>query len=177
MTMEKINLDYQVTVSDFRRAMYYGTFIRHRKALRIAFAVLLVGIAYFIGGALGLGEINPWVLFLAAGYLIWALVFIGGIERGVREYLKTEGCMVGKTFHIELDDKTVRSEVPDKGFAFYSPLKQLTCVFEISSLYMLYTSVQDVYLLPARLFTVEQRKALREVLRKRLGNNFSTRFK
>lgn len=175
--MEKITLDYQVTVGDFRQAMYYGTFLRHRKALRIAFAVLLVGIVYLIGAALGWGTINPWVLFLAAGYLIWALVFLGGIERGIRQYLKSEQCMVGKTFHAELDEKTLHIGIPDKGFAFTSPLRQLTCVFEISSLYMFYTSYQDVYLLPARHLTLEQRIALRAVLRKRLGDDFSTRFK
>lgn len=175
--METIAVEYQVTVRDFRQATYYGTFLRHRKALRIAFAVLMVGVLYLIGSAIGLGTVNPWVLFLAAGYLIWALVFFGGIERGIRAYLRSEGCMVGKTFRMQIDSRQIRVEVPDKGFAFTSPLKQLTCVFEISDLYMIYTSMQDVYLLPARCLAQEQRLQLRAALRKKLGSNFSTRFK
>ena len=175
--MEKITVDYQVTVGDFRQATYYGTFLRHRKALRIAFAVLLMGILYGIGAAIGLGEINPWVLFLAAGYLIWALVFLSGVEKGIKAYIKSPGCMIGTTFHAEIDDKTFRIEIPERGTAFSSPLRKLTCVFEISSLYMFYTSVQDVYILPARCLTPEQRTALRPVLRNKLGANFGSRFK
>ena len=142
--MEKITFDYQVTVGEFRQATYYGMFIRHRKALRIAFAILLLGIAYAIGGAIGLGEVNPWVLFLAAGYLIWALIFFGGAEQGIRAYLKSPHCMIGKTFHMELEGAQMRIEADGLGVVFSAPLKKLTCAFEISSLFMLYTSVQDV---------------------------------
>lgn len=175
--MEKITLEYQVTVGEFRQATYYGLFIRHRKALRIAFAVLLVGIAYAIGGAIGLGEVNPWMLFLAAGYLIWALVFFGGAEQGIRAYLKSPQCMIGKTFRVELEGAQMRIEADGLGVVFSAPLKKLTCAFELSHLFMLYTSVQDVYLLPTRCLTQEQRATLRETLRKKVGSNFSTRFK
>ena len=35
--MEKISVEYQITVSDFRQATYYGLFLRHRTALRSNF--------------------------------------------------------------------------------------------------------------------------------------------
>ena len=38
--MEKIQVEYKVTVSDFRKASYYGLFLRHRRPLQIMFAVL-----------------------------------------------------------------------------------------------------------------------------------------
>ena len=47
--MEKIKTSYQVTVSDFRRATYFGLFQRHRTALRIMFVVLAVGVLYALG--------------------------------------------------------------------------------------------------------------------------------
>ena len=53
----------------------------------------------------------------------------------------------------------------------------MACVFELSSLFMIYTSMQDVYLLPHRCLTVEQRIAMRKNFRERLGNNFGSRFK
>ena len=72
--MEKISTEYQVTVSDFRRATYFGLFQRHRTALRILFVVLAVAILYVLGASMGLGVLNPLVLFIAVAYLIWGML-------------------------------------------------------------------------------------------------------
>ena len=69
---------------------------------------------------------------------------------------------------------------PDAQIVFISggtQTNQLACVFELSSLFMIYTSMQDVYLLPNRCLTDDQRTALRKNFRERLGNNFGSRFK
>ena len=42
--MKKINTSYQVTLSDFRRATYFGMFQRYRRPLQIMAVVLLVGL-------------------------------------------------------------------------------------------------------------------------------------
>ena len=68
--MQTIHVNYSITVSDFRKATYYGLFLRHRRALQIMFLVLGVSILYAIGGALALGTVNYLVFFLALAYLI-----------------------------------------------------------------------------------------------------------
>ena len=47
--MEKIQVEYKVTVSDFRKASYYGLFLRHRRPLQIMFAVLIGAVLYGTG--------------------------------------------------------------------------------------------------------------------------------
>lgn len=175
--MEKINVEYQVTVSDFRRANYYGLFLRHRTALRIMFVVLAVAVLYAIAGSLGLGAINPLVLFLGAGCLVWGIFLFAGAERGIRAYLRSEHSVMGQTYRAELDSHRIRIEVPEQDIQFSVAVNNLACVFEFSSLFLIYTSLQDVYLLPTRCLSAEQRTALRANFRQRLGNNFGSRFR
>lgn len=175
--MEKINVEYKITVSDFRQATYYGLFLRHRTALRIMFVVLAVAVLYAIAGSLGFGTINPLVLFLGAGYLIWGLFLFAGAEKGIRTYLRSEHSMIGQTYRMELDSHRIRVEIPERSIEFSVSVNKLTCVFEFSALFLIYTTMQDVYLLPVRCLTLEQRTALRSNFRQRLGDNFGSRFK
>lgn len=175
--MENFAAEYQVTLSDFRKATYFGMFLRNRKALRIMFAVLIVGILYAIGGAVGFGKINPLVLFLAMGYLLWGIWLFSGVEKGIRAYLKSENSMIGCTYRAEFTAQTLSMSVPERNISFSTPIKKLTCAFEFSSMFLLYTSVQDVYILPSRVLTEEQKKSLRNNLRAKLGDNFGSRFK
>ena len=175
--MEKINVEYQVTVSDFRRATYYGMFQRHRNALRIMFVVLIVAVLYAIGGAMGLGTINPLVLFLAMGYLIWGIMLFAGAEKGIRAYLRTKDSLVGCTYRAELESHRIRLEVPERDIRVTAQVNKLACVFEISSLFLIYTTLQDVYILPTRCFDEQQRKVIRANFREKLGDNFGSRFR
>ena len=175
--MDKICVEYQVTVSDFRRATYYGTFLRHRTALRVMFVVLAVAVLYAIAGAVGFGTVNPLVLFLAMGYLIWGLMLFAGVEKGIRAYLRTKESFIGCTYRMELESHRIRLDIPERKIQFATPVNKLACVFEISSLFMIYTSLQDVYILPARALTEEQRVDLRKNFREKLGDNFGSRFR
>ena len=87
--MKKINTSYQVTLSDFRRATYFGLFQRYRRPLQIMVVVLLVGALYCFGAYLGLGQLNPLVLFITVAYLIWGIMMFSRTERGIRRYLGT----------------------------------------------------------------------------------------
>ena len=175
--MEKISTEYQVTVSDFRRATYFGLFQRHRTALRILFVVLAVAILYVLGASMGLGVLNPLVLFIAVAYLIWGILLLSGAERGIRAYLRSKDSQIGCTYRIELDTHRIRLEVPERKNQVSTQVHQLTCVFELSSLFLIYTSMQDVYILPHRCMSEKQRVALRHNFRARLGANFGSRFK
>ncbi len=175
--MEKISAEYQVTLSDFRQATYYGLFLRHRTALRFLFAVLATAVLYVIGATLGLGTINPYALLIAAAYLAWGLVLFGGAELGIRGYLKSPQSLIGCTYRAELESHRIRLEVPERKIKMSTQINELTCVFEISSMFLIYTSIQDVYILPHRCMTPEQRVALRHNFRTHLDKKFSTRFK
>ena len=175
--MDKITVEYQVTVSDFRRATYFGLFQRHRTALRIMFVVLAVAILYVLGASIGLGTINYLVLFVAGAYLIWGILLFAGAEKGIRAYLKTPDSLIGCTYRAELESHRIRLDVPERNIHVSAQVNQLTCVFELSSLFLIYTSLQDVYILPNRCLTDEQRLALRKNFRERVGQNFGSRFK
>ena len=175
--MEKISTEYQVTVSDFRRATYFGLFQRHRTALRILFVVLAVAILYVLGASMGLGVLNPLVLFIAVAYLIWGMLLFSGAERGIRAYLRSKDSLIGCTYRVELDTHRIRLEVPERKIQVSTQVNQLTCVCELSSLFLIYTSMQDVYILPHRCMSETQRVALRHNFRARLGANFGSRFK
>lgn len=175
--MDKICVDYQVTVSDFRRATYFGLFQRHRTALHILFVVLAVAILYVLGASIGLGTINYLVLFLATAYLIWGILLFAGAEKSIRAYLRSKDSLIGCTYRAELESHRIRLEIPERKIQVAAQVNQLTCVFELSSLFLIYTSMQDVYILPHRCLTDEQRLALRKNFRERVGNNFGSRFK
>ena len=175
--MEKIKAEYQITVGDFRQATYYGLFLRHRRALRIMFVVVAVGVLYGIAGAMGVGEINPLVLFLTTAYLIWGIVLFAGAEKGIRGYLRTRESLVGCAYRMELETHRIRLEVPERKIQFSTQMNQLACVFEISSLFLIYANMQDVFILPKRALTAEQCDVLRANFREKLGDNFGSRFR
>ena len=175
--MEKIQTEYTVTVSDFRRASYYGLFLRRRRPLQILFVVLLAALLYGIGASLGLGTANPLVFFIAAAYLVWGLLLFAGTERSIRQYLRTPGNFIGCTYRATLESHRVQFEVPERGVKAAQQTGSLTCVFELSQLFLIYISVQDLYILPCRALTEAQRAALRENFRRRLGPRFGSRFR
>lgn len=174
--MENIDVRYQITVRDFRQAAYFGLFQRHRRALRIMFIVLAVSILYVLGGYAGLGQINYLVPFLGAAYLIWGLLLFAGAEAGVRRYLRGGDSLIGCGYHAVLGPRGVRFEIPERGIRFDCPMGKLACVFELSGMFLIYISLQEVYILPHRCLTEAQRSALRACFRERLGGNFGTRF-
>lgn len=175
--MEKIQIEYTVTLSDYRRASYYGLFLRRRRPLQIMFVVLLASALYAIGASLGLGTVNPLVFFLAGAYLIWGLLLFAGTEREIRRYLRTPGNFIGCTYRATLESHRVQFEIPERDIRASRPASALTCAFELSQLFLIYISPQDLYILPCRALSQEQRAAFRENLRQRLGDKFATRFR
>ena len=174
--MKKINTSYQVSLSDFRRATYFGMFQLYRRPLQIMVVVLLVGALYCFGAYLGLGQLNPLVLFITVAYLIWGIMMLSRTERGIRRYLGTKDCLVGCTYEVELESNRIRFEVPERDISFSTQVNKLACVFETSSAFMIYINMQDAHILPHHALTPQQRADLRANFRKHLDGNFSTRF-
>lgn len=175
--MQAIDVSYTITVSDFRRATYYGLFLRHRRPLLIMFIVLGAAVLYGIGGALGLGSVNYLVFFLALAYLIWGLLLFAGAEKSIRQYLASPGATLGCEYLVSINSHHIRIRVPSHNGDVSFQIKKLACVYELSSLYLFYVNTQEVYLLPKRALTEEQTAALRQELRSVIGERFSSRFK
>lgn len=174
--MQAMDLSYSLIVSDFRRATYYGLFLRHRRALQIMFLVLGVSVVYGIAGALGAGTVNYLVFFLAGAYLIWGLLLFAGAEKGIKRYLAQPGGMLGCRYDVTISDHHIRFRIHERQVDASFQLKKLACVYELSSLFLFYINMQEVYLLPKRALTAEQCGSLRAALRSALGERFDTRF-
>ena len=101
--MDRIRAEFEVTVSDFRKASYYGMFLQYRKPLRIMFVVLGVAIIYGIAGYMGAGKVNYWVFFLAVAYLIWGLLMFARTERIILQYVKRPDSFVGCQYIVTID--------------------------------------------------------------------------
>jgi len=176
--MDKISVEYAITVSDFRRATYYALVQRNRTAIRIMVVVLAVALLYvLLGTLLHLDGFNPLVLFLALAYLVWGILLFAGAEKTIRAYLLTPESLVGCTFRMELESNRVRVEVPERKIQASVPVNQFACVIELSGMFLLYQTAQDVYILPNRVLTEEQRLSLRKNFRQKLTDRFSSRFR
>ena len=176
MQMEMFEAEYQVNLQDFRRASYYGLFLRYRKPLLLMFLVVAGGLVYGIAGALGAGEINYLVLFLAGAYLIWGLVLFAGQEKEIKKYIESGAGLLKCTYHLIIDRKRMRISIPEREISANYSLSKLAGAFELSSLFLIYVSPQETYIVPVREMTDQQRTTLRTLLRKELGQRFSSRF-
>lgn len=174
--MEPIRTAYRVTVSDFRKASDYGLFLRYRKPFLFLFLVVGGALLYALAAAFGFGAANPLVFFLAAAYAVWGLVMAAGVEKGIRSYLSSPDSLLGVEFEAELDRKRMHLRIPERGVDVTAAYAKMAAAFELHALFMLYTTPQQVYLLPKRALTREQAGALRGALQEEMKDRFSTRF-
>lgn len=174
---EGVRAAYTVTVGDVRKASYFGMVLRHRRPLRILLAVLAGCALYAAGGLLGLGTVNPLVFLLGAAYLVWGLLLLAGTERQVLRSLKAPSAPVGEPYACEVDGAgNAVFTLPRRGERAAFALRDLTCAFELSQLFLLYTSPTQTYLLPKRALAEGEQAWLRRTLRQTLGENFGSRF-
>ena len=174
--MFPIQIDYRITLADFRKATYYGLVVRYRRALLIMLIVLAVGILYALGTAAGLGQPNYLVFFLAAAYLIWGLLLFAGAERGIKRYIKSTDSLIGCDYTAVFEEHHVCFRVPERRINASYHTDRLACVFELNSMFLIYVSSQDVFPVPKRALSEEATVAIRKNFRARLGERFSSRF-
>ena len=175
--MSDIRIHYQVSLSDYRKASYYGLFLRHRIPLLIFFGVLLFSVLYAIGAAADFGRPNPFVFLLAGAYLVWALILFAGNERQIRSYLRREDCLLGVELCLLLNEKSLTMQIPSRGIRFSRLWNRLAAAFELNDQFLFYLSAQEVYLRPKRYLSAEETEALRTLLSSRLQDRFSSRWR
>lgn len=170
--MNKIEATYQITVSDYRMASYYGLAMRQYKILRVL--IFMVGAAF-----LCFCTSNMWAKGMELAILlliicaVWLLMMFANMEKGIRRYVKDENTMIGCEYHMTLESHRIQIRVPERKVNVSVKMNDLTAVFEMSKGYLIYTSMQDAYILPFRCLTKEQKEALRENFRQFLGDRFS----
>ena len=84
--------------------------------------------------------------------------------------------VIGKNHKTTLDAKHLHIQIPECKVNASYPIGKLTCVFELSTLFLIYISTQDVYILPKRALKDEESDFLRENFRTQLGTRFYTRL-
>ena len=174
--MKRIETEFRPVLKEFRMASYYGLFLRHRRALQILFVVLGAAALYYLGALLKLGTANPLVFFLAAAYLIWGLLLFAGAEKEIRRYIRSPESLLGCSYKMLIEGHRLRVEIPERKIRESFNLHNLACAFELASMFLFYTTPQNVYLLPKRALEAEETEALRAELEASLGERFSSRF-
>ena len=170
--MNRIDVTYPLTISDYRRASYYGLALRQYKTLRIL--IILIGLAVtsvFTAAIWNKGA--ELAALLVCICVIWLLTLFSRMERGIRRYLKTPGNMIGCEYHVTLESHRIEIRVPERKVNYSVKINDLAAVFELSGLFMIYISSQDAYLLPFRVLTKEQQETLKDVFRRHLGDRFN----
>lgn len=175
--MNLIDVQYRVGLSDFRKATYYGLFLRYRRPFLIMSIALVITLGYGMLHLLGFGEANYIVYFIGAAHLIWGLILFAGTEKNIKRYLNSPRHFLNVDFGMTINEKQVCVRVPARKVDVRYRIDQLYLVFELSALFLIYTSPAEVYILPTSALEPEKRIALRQFLRARLKDKFRTRFR
>lgn len=171
-----VKAEYVLNIHDFRRATYYGLFVRYILALRIMVLVVAGSVAYAVAGYLGFISVSPLIFFIAVAYLVWAALIFGKAERNMRSYMKSRQSLLGCAYEIELTKTRIRLRIPERDLDVAFSVSELYCVFEISSLFLIYVSAEQVYIVPKRAFSDEDAEAIRKNFSAKLDKRFRTRF-
>lgn len=170
--MNKFEATFQITVSDYRMASYYGLAMRQHKILRVLIFMVGAAFLFFCTSNMWANGMELAILLLMI-CAVWLLMMFANMEKGIRQYVKHENTMIGCEYHMTLESHRIQIRVPERKVNVSVKMNDLTAVFELSKAFMIYTSMQDAYILPFRCLTKEQKEALRENFRKFLGDRFS----
>ena len=87
-------------------------------------------------------------------------------------YLKSDESLLGTEYVLRFDAGKLSVEIPEKKLRNTVALAKLASAIEISSVFMLCLTADQLYLVPTAAMTDEQRTALRGLLSSRLGERF-----
>lgn len=170
--MNKIEVSYPLTISDYRRASYYGLAIRQYKSLR--FFIILVGFALVaLMSTLMYGQGEKMAAALCAMCIVWLLTLFAQTEAGIRRYVKHPETMIGCEYQMTLESHRIQIKVPERKVNWSVKVNDLVAVFEMNGLFLIYISAQDAYILPFRVLTKEQRETLKDTFQRHLGDRFN----
>ena len=170
--MEAQEIRYRVNKKVFRQASLYAMFLRNRNTFRVGIAVVLAVAFYTVLAVQGTFPLSYLPIYIAAAYLVWMLLLLGREEQRVLRYLKSDESLLGTEYVLRFDAGKLSVEVPEKKLRNTVALAKLASAIEISSVFMLCLTADQLYLVPTAAMTDEQRTALRGLLSSRLGERF-----
>lgn len=170
--MEAQEIRYRVNKRVFRQASLYAMFLRNRNTFRVGIAVVLAVAFYTVLAVQGTFPLSYLPIYIAAAYLVWMLLLLGREEQRVLRYLKSDESLLGTEYVLRFDAGKLSVEVPEKKLRNTVALAKLASAIEISSVFMLCLTADQLYLVPTAAMTDEQRTALRGLLSSRLGERF-----
>mgnify|MGYP006887197103 FL=1 len=170
--MEAQEIRYRVNKKVFRQASLYAMFLRNRNTFRVGIAVVLAVAFYTVLAVQGAFPLSYLPIYIAAAYLVWMLLLLGREEQRVLRYLKSDESLLGTEYVLRFDAGKLSVEIPEKKLRNTVALAKLASAIEISSVFMLCLTADQLYLVPTAAMTDEQRTALRGLLSSRLGERF-----
>jgi hypothetical protein len=174
--MQPLHVEFTLTVKDYRNAVYFGTTLRHRRAIMIFFVVAALTAIASAGGYFGLWPFYQFPLFIAFAYLIWFILLLGQIERSILRYSKTKDNLLGKRCVMDITDEKLQVAFPAIDVKYSLGLDTLMIVFETSRFFNIYMDPLHTVILPHTALSQQQRDELRSLFDLKLGTRFDTRF-
>lgn len=171
--MSSIHANYTITVDDYRHASYYAAALQHRRPLQMLALFLAGGLVYLYGIMAELWQVNYLAAFILVAYLIWGLVFFAGVELRIRRYISSPDTLIGCRFSITVDASQLFLQVPERGVHHSCSISRLVGVFELGRLFLIYISMQELYILPKRALSDEEVEALHSSFAQRIPDRFS----
>ncbi len=172
MRNASLHFEYQLNTNDLRRALYYGYLVRNRKVVRFALFALLVIFSYSVLSLTGAMPESALIFYIGLGYFVWLVLTAGSIEYQLLRQVKDKDSFLRKIFRVQVSESIIQIEVPSEASRLRVIPSQLYCAFEISRVFMLYISPEQVYLVPKSIMSEEEKVQLRSILLTSLGERF-----
>ncbi len=173
--MEQIRAEYLISTADFRRAYFFVTWLRCRKSIGFMGMLLAADLCYTLFVIAGTAVYSPVIFFIALVCVLYFAFLLVSTERAIWSGRKSSGNLIDQRFLVTIDETSVRVQVPSRNVDLCTPLKKLFCVFETKTQFLIYTSGQELHLLPHRAYGREERRQLRAWFRKAIPDRFSSR--
>lgn len=170
--MNSASFTFHLTVGHLRRAIYYGFFIRNRKFLRVATYALGTIFFYFLMCAFGTFPMIAPLMFIAVGYLLWVVFMLVSLERQVLGNVKDPSSFLHKGYEIKISSELLQIAIPESGAKLRVKPSNLYCAIEISKIFLLYYSAEQVYILPKSIMRDGEENFVRNILSDTLNERF-----
>ncbi len=174
--MPPLHVEFPVTLKDYRSAVYFGTMLRHRRAIQVFLVIIAAVLVYSVGGYLGIWPFFQFPLFIAFAYLVWLLVLLGQIEHGILRYSKAKDSLLGKRCIMDIGEERISVAFPQLDVKYAVAVDTLMIVFETSRFFNIYMDPLHTVLLPHTALSEAERDALRSLFDLKLRDRFDTRF-
>lgn len=168
----QIHTEYQIRLSDYRKAVYCALMIRYRRWFLCMAVVLGLAFVYVVGLLSGLFPLFYPAIFVAVAELIWGLIRFAKAERGIYEYVRDPNSYIGTTFTVEFEELRICVQT-DRDTAKRSiPWTRVYCVLEYDSFYAVYFTPQETCIVPRRAFSDGDDALLSKLLSEQLGERY-----